>query len=55
MNQSWGRDFSLAELRQRFRSFVFDHAKAAGLPTLLVTHDPSDAEAAGGVTVKLGA
>ena len=44
-----------AELRQRFRSFVFDHAKAAGLPTLLVTHDPSDAEAAGGVTVKLGA
>lgn len=42
-----------AELRARFRSFVFDHAKARGVPTLFVTHDPSDAEAAGGPVVEL--
>jgi putative thiamine transport system ATP-binding protein len=35
-------------LRARFRSFVFDHARAQGLPTLLVTHDPQDAADAGG-------
>jgi putative thiamine transport system ATP-binding protein len=38
-------------LRDRFRSFVFDHARSAGLPTLLVTHDEADAEAAGGAVV----
>lgn len=38
-------------LRDRFRRFVFEHARAAGLPTLLVTHDEVDAEAAGGVVV----
>jgi putative thiamine transport system ATP-binding protein len=38
-------------LRDRFRSFVFDHARMAGLPTLLVTHDEADAEAAGGTVV----
>ncbi len=43
------------ELRQRIRSFVFDHARAATLPTLLVTHDPADAAAAGGPVVTLGA
>lgn len=37
-----------AELKRRFRRFVFDHATAHGLPVLLVTHDPADAEAAGG-------
>jgi putative thiamine transport system ATP-binding protein len=37
-----------ADLRQRFRRFVFDHAAARGLPILLVTHDPMDAEAAMG-------
>lgn len=37
-----------AELRSRFRGFVFDHARALGLPVLLVTHDPADADAAGG-------
>jgi putative thiamine transport system ATP-binding protein len=39
------------ELRGRLRRFVFEHARAAGLPTLLVTHDPADAEAAGGAVV----
>ena len=38
-------------LRDRFRRFVFDHARAAGLPTLLVTHDEADAEAAAGAVV----
>ncbi len=41
-------------LRARFRRFVFDHARAEGLPTLLVTHDPADAEATGGAVVRLG-
>jgi len=35
-------------LRDRFRAFVFRHAKAQNLPTLLVTHDPMDAAASGG-------
>ena len=38
-------------LRDRFRRFVFEHARAAGLPTLLVTHDEADAAAAGGAVV----
>ena len=38
-------------LRDRFRGFVFDHARAAGLPTLLVTHDEADAAAAGGAVI----
>jgi putative thiamine transport system ATP-binding protein len=38
-------------LRDRFRAFVFEHARAAGLPTLLVTHDEADAAAAGGAVV----
>ena len=42
-----------AELRQQFRRFVFEHAVAAGLPVLLVTHDPADAEAAGGPILRL--
>ncbi|EPR30339.1 ABC transporter related protein [Alkalidesulfovibrio alkalitolerans DSM 16529] len=41
------------ETRKEFRQFVFDHARAAGLPTLLVTHDQSDAEAAHGPVVSL--
>lgn len=40
-------------LRARFRRFVFRHARQRGLPTLLVTHDPADAEAAGGEIVTL--
>jgi putative thiamine transport system ATP-binding protein len=42
-----------SELRQRFRSFVFDHAREADLPTLLVTHDPQDADAANGRRLSL--
>jgi putative thiamine transport system ATP-binding protein len=38
-------------LRDRFRRFVFEHARMAGLPTLLVTHDEADAEATGGAVV----
>lgn len=35
-------------LRDRFRRFVFDIARDRKLPVLMVTHDPGDAEAAGG-------
>jgi putative thiamine transport system ATP-binding protein len=41
-------------LRARIRDFVFGHAQAAGLPTLLVTHDPADAAAAGGPRLDFG-
>lgn len=37
-----------ADLRAQIRSFTFDRARAAGIPTLLVTHDIEDARAAGG-------
>jgi putative thiamine transport system ATP-binding protein len=40
-------------LRRDFRRFVFE--RAAGLPVVLVTHDPADAEAAGGAILQLGA
>jgi putative thiamine transport system ATP-binding protein len=39
------------ELRDRVRHLVLDHARRAGLPTLLVTHDGADAEAAGGAVL----
>lgn len=42
-----------AALRSDFRRFVFEHARALGLPTLLVTHDAADADAAGGQTLVL--
>jgi len=42
-----------ATLRERFRSFVFDHARKQAIPTLLVTHDPDDAASAGGRIVEL--
>ena len=44
-----------ADRRDRVRRFVFARARADGLPTLLVTHDEADAEAAGGRIVRLGA
>jgi putative thiamine transport system ATP-binding protein len=44
-----------AALRDRFRRFVFDHAAQRGLPVLLVTHDPLDAQAAGGPVIHLQA
>lgn len=42
-----------AALRARMRAFVFEHARDRRLPTLLVTHDPADAEAAGGPVIVL--
>jgi len=43
-----------AGLRDRFRGFVFEHARRNALPTLLVTHDPADAAAASGPTFEIG-
>jgi len=42
-----------AGLRARFRQTVFAHGRARGLATLLVTHDPADAAAAGGQIIEL--
>jgi putative thiamine transport system ATP-binding protein len=42
------------ELRGQMRELVFDKAKTRGLPMILVTHDPSDAEAAGGEILRIG-
>ncbi len=36
------------DLRGQVRDLVFSHARARGLPVVLVTHDPEDARAAGG-------
>jgi putative thiamine transport system ATP-binding protein len=44
-----------AQLRGDFRRFVFEHARAQHLPTVLVTHDEADAQAAGGPVIRLGA
>jgi len=41
------------DLRERFRTFVFAHARDNRIPTLLVTHDPSDAAAAAGPVIEL--
>ncbi|WP_081858996.1 ATP-binding cassette domain-containing protein [Desulfohalovibrio reitneri] len=41
------------QTRTSFRAFVFDHARGLGLPTLMVTHDPDDARAAGGPVINL--
>lgn len=43
-----------AGLRGRIRRFTFEHAVERGLPTLLVTHDPDDAAAAGGPVLEIG-
>ncbi|MFG6138228.1 ATP-binding cassette domain-containing protein [Halomonas sp. B23F22_10] len=40
-------------LRQAMRRLVFEHLREAGLPSLLVTHDREDAEAAGGRVIEL--
>ena len=42
-----------ATLRARFRGLVLGHARRQQLPTLLVTHDPDDAAAAGGPVVMI--
>ena len=40
-------------LRSQIRSFVFDLCRKNSLPTLMVTHDPDDGEAAGGRVIKI--
>ena len=40
-------------LRRQVRDFVFATIRGRSLPALLVTHDPADAEAAGGRTILL--
>lgn len=40
-------------LRRQVRDLVFENARARRLPALLVTHDPADAEAAGGRVIRL--
>ncbi|MGD0642313.1 MAG: ATP-binding cassette domain-containing protein [Roseiarcus sp.] len=40
-------------LRREFQRFVFDEAARRSLPALLVSHDPVDAEAAGGPILRL--
>lgn len=40
-------------MRAEIRSFVFDHARQYKLPTLMVTHDEADAEAAAGRLIEL--
>lgn len=42
-------------LRQQTRELVFAKACSAGLPTILVTHDRADADAAGGALIHIGA
>lgn len=42
-----------ADLRQQMRELVFAKAGAAGLPTILVTHDAADAMAAGGPILRI--
>lgn len=41
--------------RERFRDFVFEHARRREIPMLMVTHDPQDANATGGSVVALPA
>lgn len=42
------------DLKTSIRSFVFDHIRAQGLPTLMVTHAVEDAQAAGGPMMRVG-
>ena len=42
-----------AALREQVRELVFAESRKRGLPVLLVTHDPADAAAAGGVVVEI--
>ncbi|SNS86039.1 ATP-binding cassette domain-containing protein [Antarctobacter heliothermus] len=42
-----------AGLRGEMRRFTFDHVKSRAVPTLMVTHDPDDAAAAGGPVIAL--
>jgi ABC-type uncharacterized transport system, ATPase component len=42
-----------AALRDDLRVFTFAHVRNKAIPALLVTHDPADAEAAGGPVINL--
>lgn len=42
-----------AGLRAEMRRFTFDHIRRRGIPALMVTHDPGDAEATGGPVLPL--
>ncbi|MEZ5753614.1 MAG: ATP-binding cassette domain-containing protein [Paracoccaceae bacterium] len=42
-----------ATLRDEMRAFTFGHIRDRGIPALMVTHDPQDAEAAGGPVIRL--
>lgn len=41
-------------LREQTRRLVFERARKADLPVVLVTHDEADARAAGGQTIRIG-
>jgi putative thiamine transport system ATP-binding protein len=43
-----------ASMRGNIRRFVFDHVLTRGIPTLMVTHDLQDAQAARGPVLHLG-
>ena len=43
-----------ADLKAQMRDLVFERARAAGLPVILVTHDRADADAAGGPVHVIG-
>lgn len=43
-----------AGLRAEMRDFTRDHVRKLSIPALLVTHDPADAEMAGGARITLG-
>ncbi len=42
-----------ATLRDDLRAFTFAHIRSRGIPALMVTHDPADAEAAAGPVMDL--
>lgn len=44
-----------APLRADLRAFTLDHLRSRGIPALLVTHDPADAGASGGIVLHLQA
>ncbi len=42
-----------AARRDEVRRFTFDHIRARNIPAIMVTHDPGDADAAGGQVIGL--
>jgi len=48
--------FSSLDTQRRadMRAFTLDHVRRLSIPALLVTHDPADADAAGGACISLG-